>query len=106
MTMCPSARSSEWHEDQQSRGDLRAIHDFIARDSEHYARLQIERLISRVELTAGMPSKGHPVHEFIESGLREVHEGGYRIIYGIGNEAFQVVTIVHMKQRITRRRLR
>ena len=55
----------------QARCDLRAIRDFIARDSEHYARLQIERLIVRVEHTADMPSKGHPVHEFIESGLRE-----------------------------------
>lgn len=90
----------------QARRDLHAIRDFIARDSEHYARLQIERLISRVERAAGMPSKGHPVHEFIESGLREVHEGYYRIIYGIAGEEFQVVTIVHMKQRVTRRRLR
>ena len=90
----------------QARGDLRAIRDFIARDSEHYARLQIERLISCIERTAGMPSKGHPVHEFIESGLREIHQGDYRIIYGIGNQELQVVTIVHMKQRITRRRLR
>ena len=90
----------------QARGDLRAIRDFIARDSEHYARMQIERLIIRVEQTAGMPSKGHPVHEFIESGLREVHEGGYRIIYGIQDEEFQVVTIIHMRQRITRRRMR
>lgn len=64
----------------QAKRDLRAIWDFIARDSEHYARLQIERLISRVERTASMPTKGHPVHEYIESGLREVHEGGYRII--------------------------
>jgi mRNA-degrading endonuclease RelE of RelBE toxin-antitoxin system len=68
--------------------------------------LQIERLISRVERTARIPSKGHPVHEFIDSGLREVHEGTYRIIYGMADEEFQVVTIVHMKQRITRRRLR
>jgi len=86
--------------------DLRAIRDFIGRDSEHYAQLQIDRLISRVERTTGTPTTGHPVHEFIESGLREVHEGGYRIIYGIRDEEFQVVTIVHMKQRITRRRLR
>lgn len=64
----------------QAKRDLRAIWDFIARDFEHYARLQIERLISRVERTASMPTKGHPVHEYIESGLREVHEGGYRII--------------------------
>lgn len=76
------------------------------RDSEYYARLQIDRLISRVEHTAAMSTKGHPVHEFIESGLREIHEGGYRIIYATPDEEFQVVTIVHMKQRINRRRLR
>jgi addiction module RelE/StbE family toxin len=90
----------------QARRDLQAIRDFIAHDSEHYARLQIERLISRVERAAGMPSRGHPVHEFTESGLREVHEGSYRIIYGVFGDEFQVVTIVHMNQRFTRRRLR
>ncbi len=90
----------------QARRDLRAIRDFISRDSEHYGRLQIDRLITRVERASESPSTGHPVHEFSESGLREVHEGGYRIIYGIQGEEFQVVTIVHMKQQITRRRLR
>ena len=90
----------------QAWGDLHAIRDFIARDSEHYARLQVERLLSRVERAAAMPSRGHPVHEFIECGLREVHEGPYRIIYGVCGDEFQVVTIVHMKQRVTRRRLR
>ena len=90
----------------QARRDLQAIRDFIAHDSEHYARLQIERLISRVERAAGMPSRGHPIHEFTESGLREVHEGSYRIIYGVFSDEFQVVTIVHMKQRVTRRSLR
>jgi len=91
---------------EQARRDLCAIRDFIARDSEHYARVQVERLITRVERTADMPSKGHPVHEFIESGLREVHEGYYRIIYRIHDEELHVVTIMHMKQRVTRRRLR
>ena len=90
----------------QARRDLHSIRDFIARDSEHYAQMQIERLISRVERAAGMPSRGHPVHEFIESGLREVHEGSYRIIYGVSGDEFQVVTIVHMMQRLPRRRLR
>jgi len=90
----------------QARKDLHAIRDFISRDSEYYARLQVERLISSVERAAKMPSKGHPVHEFIESGLREIHEGGYRIIYNGLDEELQVVTIVHMKQRLTHRRLR
>ena len=91
---------------QQARRDLCAIRDFIARDSEHYAQLQIERLICRVEHTTEMPSKGHPVHEFTDSELREVHEGSYRIIYRVHDEEFQVITIVHMKQHITRKRLR
>ncbi len=91
---------------EQARRDLCAIRDFIAHDSEHYARLQMERIISRGERTATMPTKGHPVHEFMESGLREVHEGSYRIIYRIDDEELQVVTIVHMKQRVTRRHLR
>ena len=85
----------------QARRDLHAIRDFIGRDSEHYARLQVERLISRVERTAGMPAKGHPVHEFIESGLREVHEGTYRIIYGVADEEFQLVTLARdLRERI------
>lgn len=90
--------------DQASR-DLHAIFDFIARDSEHYAQLQVDRLISRVERAAKMPSRGHPVHEFTQSSLREVHEGNYRIIYDHQKDELQVVTIVHMKQRVNRRRL-
>ena len=88
-----------------ARRDLRATRKFISRDSEHYANLQIGRLISRVERVAQMPSTGHPVHEFAESGLREVHEGGYRIIYGNREKEFLIVTIVHMKERVIRRRL-
>lgn len=90
----------------QARRDLRAIRDFISRDSEHDGRLQIDRLITRVARASESPTMGHPVHEFSESGLREVHEGGCRIIHGFQDQEFQVVTIVHMKQQITRRRLR
>ncbi len=90
---------------EQARRDLRAIRDFIARDSEHYAQVQVERLISRVERTAAMPTTGHPVHEFIDSGLREIHEGAYRIIYGTQTGEFQVVTIIHMRQRMPPSRL-
>jgi mRNA-degrading endonuclease RelE of RelBE toxin-antitoxin system len=53
-----------------------------------------------------MPTRGHPVHELPDSDLREVHEGGYRIIYEHDFETLQVITIIHMKQKVTRRRLR
>ena len=91
---------------EQARKDLRAIHDFIARDSDHYAKRQLERLISRVEQASRMPTRGHPLHEFHDGNLREVHEGFYRIIYALQDDELRVVTVVHMKQRVTKRRLR
>lgn len=90
---------------EQSRKDLRAIRDYIARDSDHYAQLQVLRIIERVEKAATQPMKGHPVHEHPETALREVHCGNYRIIHRIDKDQLGVVTIIHMKQRLRRGRL-
>lgn len=90
----------------QSRSDLRAIYDFTARDSELYATRQVQRLIAKIEQTTLMPTRGHPVHEYPESCLREVHEGGYRIIYRFSPEEMYVVTVVHLKQDFPSLRLR
>lgn len=90
----------------QARSDLKFILDFIGRDSELHASRQVDRLVARVEMIAPMPSRGHPVHEFPDSGLREVHESGYRIIYEFDQVEMRVVTIVHMKQQVPRNRFR
>ena len=90
---------------KQARSDLWAIRDFISRDSEYYALLQVKRLIERVEHLAGSSMKGHPVHEYPELNLRETHQENYRIIYEVGKDELQVVTIVHMKQMLQKGRL-
>jgi plasmid stabilization system protein ParE len=94
----------EWS--RQSRSDLRANHDYIARDSEYYARLQVKRLVERVEYVASRPMAGHPVHEFPKLELRETHQEGYRIIYALDEGLLQVVTIIHIRQVLKKRRLR
>ncbi|MBG7606803.1 MAG: type II toxin-antitoxin system RelE/ParE family toxin [Verrucomicrobia bacterium] len=90
---------------EQSRSELRAIDDFIARDSELYAGRQVQRVIAKDEQTSLMPTCGHPVHEYPKSGFREVHEGGYRIIYRFSSEEMDVATIAHMKQDFPKARL-
>lgn len=90
----------------QSRRDLKAIHAFIARDSEFYAQQQITRIIQRAEYISAMPIMGHRVHENSELDMRETHEGNYRIIYAFDDQSLQVVTIVHMKQMMKPRKLR
>jgi plasmid stabilization system protein ParE len=77
----------------------------IARDSSHYADLHIQRLLERAEKAASMPSRGHPVHELPDAGLREVHEGNHRIIYRVLEDELQIVTLIHMKQRLPPQRL-
>lgn len=89
----------------QAEADLDAIHAFIARDSEHYASLQIKRIVERVVHVASRPISGHPVHEHPAADVREVHSGSYRIIYRQDVDQLVVVTVVHMKQRLPRKRL-
>ena len=89
----------------QARTDLRAIRDFIGRDSEYYAVRTVARLIERVGIAAQMPSAGHRVHEYPELLLREVHEARYRVIYRSRKRTFEVVTIVHFKEKLTSKRV-
>ncbi len=60
----------------------------------------VERIVERVERAAIAPSQGHPVHEYPEKPLKEVHESPYRIIYEFSGDELRVVTIVHFKQQL------
>lgn len=84
----------------RARKELRAIRTYIARDSEYYADRMVCRIISRVEAASLSPVSGHPVHEYPEAALREVHEAPYRIIYLAGGGELQIVTLVHFKQQL------
>jgi toxin ParE1/3/4 len=89
----------------EARRSLRAIRRYIAQDSEFYAARMVGRIIERAEHAALAPTQGHLVHEYPEEPLREVHESPYRIIYGASKDELRVVTIVHFKQRLEKKRL-
>ena len=65
----------------------------------------VTRIVERVEHVSMSPRQGHPVHEYPEEPLKEVHESPYRIIYGFSKEALRVVTIVNFKEQLTKERL-
>ncbi len=73
----------------EARKALRSIQKFIAQDSEVYAARMVARIVERVEHAAISPSQGHPVHEYPEEPLKEVHESPYRIIYGFQKKSFE-----------------
>jgi plasmid stabilization system protein ParE len=82
----------------EARKELRAIRRFIARDSEYYAARVVASIVERIERAAEHPTQGHPVCEFPERPLREVHEAPYRIIYQLSPDQLQIVTVVHFKK--------
>ncbi len=74
--------------------DLDAIHDFIARDSSHYATRFVERLIEATEQLTDLPKVGRVVPEG-DGRHREILEPPYRIIYRVEADRVYIIRVVH-----------
>lgn len=79
---------------EQAYDDLQAIYDYIAVDSERYARLLTEKLFNRSQTLASFPEMGRVVPETQNPAVRELIEGSYRIIYEILSEDIILVQTV------------
>ena len=75
--------------------DLENIKDYIAKDSEYYASLFVERVFVAVEKITGFPYVGREVPEYKVENVREVLYYNYRIIYEIKDNEIIILTIVH-----------
>ena len=75
--------------------DLESIRDYIAKDSEYYASLFIEKIIAAVEKISVFPQLGREVPEYKNSNIREVLYYHYRLIYEIVDNKILILTIVH-----------
>ena len=79
---------------------LRAIHDYIAKNSPQYALRVVDRLTRRSQQIAEFPLSGRLVPEFEVPEIREVLEGPYRIIYLIRTDQVDVLAVIHSAQQI------
>ena len=87
-----------------SIADLRAIRDYIARDSDYYAADLVEQLVLSVERLLRFPKLGRVVPEAQDQNIRELFQQGYRIIYRIAGERIEILTIVHGSRDLSSRR--
>jgi toxin ParE1/3/4 len=78
--------------------ELTQIRDYIAQDSQFYARQFTERLILAIERLPPTPRIGRMVPEAGHvDEIRELIFHGYRVIYRIeeSQQLLQIITIVH-----------
>ncbi|HEX9593954.1 MAG TPA: type II toxin-antitoxin system RelE/ParE family toxin [bacterium] len=78
---------------RQAFARLAEIEDYIALDSATAAVAHTEKLIARAEALAAFPEMGRSVPELQGSGLRELIEGSYRIVYRIHRRRIEVLTV-------------
>jgi toxin ParE1/3/4 len=83
--------------------DLTAIRDYIARDSQHYARQFIARIIEAVERLESLPRLGRQVPEATDRDVREILFQAYRIIYRTTGERVEVLSVLHGSRDLTQR---
>ena len=88
----------------QAKDDLKAIAEYISKDSKRYAKLHVVRLKNRTKVLKTQIHSGKIVHEINRENIRELIEGNYRIIYKIvETKRIDVLTIHHSARDLTRR---
>ncbi len=80
---------------RQAVEDVEAIKVYVARDSERYAALLVERLVAAVGRLESFPHSGRVVPEVGDEALREVIYGNYRLVYRLQAETAEIVTVYH-----------
>lgn len=80
--------------------DLKAIHDYISRDSKIYASKFVARIIARVDQLEQHPMSGRIVPEFESESIRELIEGNYRIVYKIYADHLGIARVFHSARQL------
>ena len=90
----------------QAKDDLKAIAEYISRDSKRYAKLQVIRIKNRTRILKTQVRSGKIVPEINKENIRELIEGNYRIIYKtVKDNRIDILTIHHSARDLTKRKI-
>ena len=82
---------------------LENIYDYIAADSPHYARHQINNILTRAERLKAFPESGRHIPEFPHLPHRELIVNALRLIYRYdsGIQRIYIISVVHGSRLLT-----
>lgn len=78
--------------------DLESIGDYIARDSERYARAVVSRIASSANRLGGFPLIGRAVPELNDETVRERFVYSYRLVYRVKSDSILIIAVIHGKR--------
>ena len=82
--------------------DLKAIYDYIAKDSLFNAKKVSKEIVQKVETSLSSPLDlmGKKIPEFERDDLREIHIHSWRVIYQLQNHNKFVLTLFHKRREL------
>ena len=83
---------------ESAKADLRAIHDYIAHDSRHYAKKVAQDIREKAHSLGELPRSGRKVPELDNEQVREFALYSYRVIYEIKAHDVFVLALVHKRR--------
>ena len=87
----------------RAKARLRQIRAYVAQDQPLNADRLVDQLTRRVEQLAKQPHSGRMVDKYQREDLRELIEPPYRIVYLIGTERIDIVTVRDTRRVLPRR---
>jgi toxin ParE1/3/4 len=79
----------------QALADIDNIASFISKNSQKYAKIQVQRFFERIEILEKKPLSGRLVPEINNKKIRELVMGNYRIIYLVVNKSRIDILTIH-----------
>lgn len=86
----------EWS--KPAKRDLKQIHDYIAKDSKHYAKKVVQTVVEKTEKLEDYPEMGRIVPEIDDANVRELFVYSYRLIYEISPDGIEILAVIHGKR--------
>lgn len=75
--------------------DLEAIVEFVARDSDAYARTLAQLIVTAAESLQQFPHRGHRLRDPKLARFRELLVGSYRVVYLVQRQRILIVGVLH-----------
>jgi toxin ParE1/3/4 len=82
----------------RARADLKAIHDYIAKDSRQNAQTVAREILRKGDTLAEPPRPGRTVPEVNDPNLREIPVYSWRIIYYLRDHRVFILTLIHKRR--------
>ena len=86
----------------QSLRDVESIRAYIAQDSDRYADLVVQRIVSAVDRLGHFPESGRVVPELDRTEIREIIVSPYRVVYRLRAGTVEIATVFRASRQFPR----